>query len=58
MEGMPISLMLTPRELLLLANSLENTVLAAAHAGHETREIQDLLARIKYAESLCQSEPA
>jgi nucleotide-binding universal stress UspA family protein len=58
MEGMPISLMLTPRELLLLANSLENTVLAAAHAGHETREIQDLLARIKNAESLCQSEPA
>jgi len=58
MEGMPINLMLTPRELLLLANSLENTVLAAAHAGHETREMQDLLARIKNAESFCQSEPA
>lgn len=54
-ERLPISVVLTPRELQLLTNSLENTLIATASAGQQTDELQQLLARIRQAALMCES---
>ncbi len=46
---LPVSVVLTPRELFVIARSLENTLVAQAPTGQGTHEIQELLTRLEQA---------
>jgi nucleotide-binding universal stress UspA family protein len=48
-EALPVNVVLTPHELRLIVRGLENMVVAQAHVGQGTREIQELLTRLQWA---------
>jgi hypothetical protein len=49
LEALPVSVVLTPGEVALVVDSLENRLIAAAQAGHATAEIDALLTRLPRA---------